>query len=75
MPTYQSKPLVEYQQAYREIAREIFRRVREQLPAKNVREYKGSYSVLASTSGETVGKIVVYDPEIGRQSDRFCAYS
>ena len=69
MPTYQTKPLVEYQQAYQEIARDLFLRVSEQLPPGNVVEYKGSYSVLASTSRETVAKIVVYDPEIGRRSD------
>src|ERR1043165_8320629 len=69
MPTYQTKPLVEYQEANTEIDIDVFHRLSELLPSRNVVEYKGSYSILGSTSAETVAKIVVYDPEIGRQSD------
>jgi hypothetical protein len=69
MPTYQPKPLIEYQQGYQEVARAIFHMVENEVHPKNVLARKGTFSIIASSCGETAAKIVVYGSEIGKQSD------
>jgi hypothetical protein len=68
MPSYQTKPLVEYEPRYLEIARELLRRVLERAPSTRVKEYDGSFSIFGTSSKETAAKIVLYDPHIGKPS-------
>jgi hypothetical protein len=67
MPSYQAKPLVEYEQAYLAVAQDIFGRVSREVPVRQLSERKGSFTIRATSSDEAAAKIVVYDPEIGKQ--------
>jgi len=59
---YQTRPLVEYENRYLEIAQQIMRVVNRRIPLSQVKEYKGSFSILGSSSQETVAKIVIFNP-------------
>jgi len=69
VPSYHSKPLVEYEERYLEVARDIAQRVSEKVSPKLVKEYKGSFSIVHTTSKETMAKIVLWDPEKWKPSD------
>jgi hypothetical protein len=69
MPSYQSKPLVEYEERYVNIASTIAQRLSEKVPAAQLKEYKGTFSILRTTTKETAAKIVLWDPENWKSGD------
>jgi hypothetical protein len=59
--SYQTVPLVDYRDDLRDRATGLFQLVEERLGTGRVREYKGSFSVLAEPSLATAAKIVIYE--------------
>jgi hypothetical protein len=63
MPSYQTSPLVEYEQDFQDIAADLFQRVPTRCGGKSE---KGSYSFrMSNHSQETTAKIVIYERECG----------
>jgi hypothetical protein len=69
VPSYQSKALVEYEERYLDVARDLAHRVSEKVSAAQVKEYKGTFSILRTTTKETSAKIVLWDPENWKSGD------
>lgn len=63
--SYQTAPLAEYHPALRARATDLFRRIEKRAPAR-AREHKGSFSLLASSSGATAAKIVICEAGKGK---------
>jgi hypothetical protein len=59
--SYQTVPLTEYSQAFRDRATALFNLVTERIGAPRAKEYKGSFSVLAGSSEATAAKIMIYE--------------
>ncbi len=66
-PSYQTVPPIEYSHALRERAEELFGTVSQQIGHK-AKKYKGSFSIFATSFGETVAKIVIYQRGLGREN-------
>jgi hypothetical protein len=66
-PSYQTAPLTHYDASFRKHADAIFEEMRA-LVGERAKRYKGSYSILARTSSETVAKIVIYQRGLGREN-------
>jgi hypothetical protein len=69
-PSYQTAPLTHYHDSFRKQADAIFEEMRA-LFGQRAKRYKGSYSVLAKASTETVAKIVIYQRGMGRENGVF----
>jgi hypothetical protein len=65
-PSYQTVPLDEYSPELQDLAHRLFQRVAEILGTHQPKAYKGSYSILASTSSATVAKIIIYEDGKGK---------
>lgn len=63
--SYQTAPLGQYSRRWRELAEELFVLLSTDVPGKS-RRYKGSYSILGSSSAETAAKIIIYEKGIGK---------
>ena len=66
-PSYQTVPLTHYHDAFQKLADAIFEEVRA-LIGQRAKRCKGSYSIFAKTSAETVAKIIIYQRSLGRES-------
>jgi hypothetical protein len=64
--SYQTAPLQEYSQEFQALARRMFQRVGEIVGRQQPKEYRGSYSILASSSSATVAKIIIYESGKGK---------
>jgi hypothetical protein len=64
--SYQTVPLVEYSQGFRDRATALFRLVTERVGAARAKEHKGSFSVLAASSDATAAKIIIYEAAKGK---------
>ncbi len=69
-PSYQTAALTHYNASLRQQADAIFEEMRA-LFGRRAKRYKGSYSILAETSAETVAKIVIYQQGTGRENGLF----
>ena len=67
MASYQTVRLVEYAAGFQEVARNIAERVRARV-GERLKEYDGSFSIIARTSKETAAKIVIYQPNLGHEN-------
>jgi len=71
-PCYQTDRLEVYQKKYQKIAKRIFDQLKGKIGDRANDKPKGSYSVIATTSKERVGKILIYESEKGHdRGDRF----
>jgi hypothetical protein len=68
MPSYQPERLERYEPRFLAIAEDIFARTRREIPSQ-VERHDGSFSVHGKTVKDTVAKIVIYDPQLGRESN------
>jgi hypothetical protein len=59
--SYQTAPLQDYSHEFQGLARRLFQRVGEIVGSQQPKEYRGSYSVLASSSSASVAKIIIYE--------------
>jgi hypothetical protein len=66
-PSYQTAPLTHYNASFRKQADAIFEEMRA-LIGQRAKRYKGSYSILAKTSADTVAKIIIYQRGLGREN-------
>jgi hypothetical protein len=57
--SYQTAPLQDYSQEFQALARRLFQRVGEIVGRQQPKEYRGSYSIVASSSSATVAKIII----------------
>jgi hypothetical protein len=64
--SYQTAPLQDYSPEFQELARHLFQRVSEIIGLQQPKEYRGSYSILASSSSATVAKIIIYESGKGK---------
>ncbi|MGH9552775.1 MAG: hypothetical protein ACRD3W_25575, partial [Terriglobales bacterium] len=64
--SYQTAPLEMYSVINQALARRLYDRVAAVVGSNRVQGYKGSYSVLASTSEATVGKIIICESGRGK---------
>ena len=64
--SYQTAPLQDYSQEFQALARRLFQRVGEIVGTQQPKEYRGSYSILASSSSATAAKIIVYESGKGK---------
>jgi hypothetical protein len=64
--SYQTVPLMEYSQAFRDRATALFHLVTERVGAARAKECKGSYSVLAASNEATAAKILIYECAKGK---------
>ena len=69
MPSYQTQRLERYEPRFLAIAEDIFGRIRREIPAQQVERHDGSFSVHGQTVRDTAAKIVIYDPQLGRESN------
>jgi hypothetical protein len=67
MASYQTARFVEYAAGFQEVARNIAERVRVRA-GDRLKEYDGSFSIIGRTSKETAAKIVIYQPNLGREN-------
>jgi hypothetical protein len=67
MASYQTARFVEYAAGFQEVARNIAERVRVRA-GDGLKEYDGSFSIIGRTSKETAAKIVIYQPNLGREN-------
>jgi hypothetical protein len=67
-PSYQPKPLIEYDPILQEKAFELFHYVEQRLGKTKAKAYKGSYSILTSKGAQTVAKIIIYEIGLGRMN-------
>jgi len=68
MPSYQPERLERYKPGHLAIAEDIFARVLQEIPTQ-VERHDGSFSVYGQTVKDTAAKIVIYDPQLGRESN------
>jgi hypothetical protein len=68
MPSYQTARLPQYEPQFLAVAEDLFERVRARVPAQQVERHAGSFSVYAQDVTDTAAKIVIYDPQLGRES-------
>lgn len=61
MSNYQTKPLEQYKQRYLEVAEDIIKNLKGKIPEPQVKRYKGSFSILGTSTQQTVAKIVLAD--------------
>ena len=66
-PSYQTAPLTHYDASFRKQAGAVFEEMRA-LFGRRAKRYKGSYSILAKTTAETVAKIIIYQRGLGREN-------
>ena len=66
-PSYQTAPLTHYDASFRKQADAVFEEMRA-LFGRRAKRYKGSYSILAKTTAETVAKIIIYQRGLGREN-------
>jgi hypothetical protein len=64
--SYQTAPLQDYSQEFQALARRLFQRVGEIVGRQQPKEYRGSYSIVASSSSATVAKIIIYESGKGK---------
>ena len=64
--SYQTAPLQDYSQEFQALARRLFHRVGEIVGSQQPKEYRSSYSILASSSSATVAKIIIYESGKGK---------
>jgi hypothetical protein len=69
MARYQSVRLEQYESRFLTIAEDIFDRIRRVIPLQQVERHDGSFSVYDRTGEDRVAKIVIYDPELGREQN------
>jgi hypothetical protein len=69
MPTYQTARLQEYEPRFLEVAEDIFERVSREVPDRQLERHEGSFSVYAHSSKATAAKIVLWHPDLGKNSD------
>jgi hypothetical protein len=67
MASYQTARFVEYAAGFQDVARNIADRVRGRA-GDSLKEYDGSFSVIGRTSKETAAKIIIYQPNLGREN-------
>jgi hypothetical protein len=67
MGSYQTARFVEYAAGFQEIARNIAERVQVRA-GDSVKGYDGSFSVIGRSSNETAAKIIIYQPNLGREN-------
>jgi hypothetical protein len=60
--------LEEYDPRFLEVAQNLFDRVRREVADRQTERHPGSFSIYGETVGDTAGKIVIYDPQLGRPS-------
>src|SRR5207247_6536744 len=65
-PSYQTVPLEEYLPNFQELAERLFQRTKDIIDSHQPKKYRGSYSILATTSSATVAKIIIYQTGKGR---------
>lgn len=71
MPSYQTVALAAYQRELQRLASDLHERALLRIPEAQVRSYPGSYSVIGSTTPETVAKILIYERGIGTEEGVF----
>ena len=64
--SYQTAPLEIYSGTHQTLSRRLYERVAGIVGSNRAQEYKGSYSVFASTSEATAGKIIIYESGKGK---------
>jgi hypothetical protein len=64
--SYQTAPLQDYSEEFQALARRLFQKVGEIIGTQQPKEYRGSYSILASSSSATVAKIIIYESGKGK---------
>ncbi len=66
--SYQTAPLTQYSDRFRDVAEELFHLVEARIDRGRGKRFKGSYSVIASTSSETAAKIIIYERHRGKRN-------
>jgi hypothetical protein len=69
--SYQTAPLQDYSQEFQALARRLFQRVGEIVGPQQPKVYRGSYSILASSSSATVAKIIIYESGKGKTNSNW----
>ncbi len=64
--SYQTAPLQAYSAVHQAFASRFYNRVAQIVGSDKTHDYKGSYSIFASTSDATVGKIIIYESGKGK---------
>ncbi|MCI0623877.1 MAG: hypothetical protein L0387_19845 [Acidobacteria bacterium] len=73
MPLYQTDLLAAYAPAFQHLASDLFRRVSVRVPLGNCVTYPGSYSVTGASLPDVVGKLIIYQRDIGTPAGPFPA--
>ncbi len=66
-PSFQTAPLREYSTGFRRVAEQIARLVRNDVPNSQIKQEKGSYSIVASSSQERIAKVVIYEEHLKKR--------
>jgi hypothetical protein len=66
--SYQTAPLEEYTAGLRDRAAALFKMVADRAGASRARQFKGSFSVFATSSDATAAKIVIYEAGKGKMN-------
>ena len=69
--SYQTAPLVQYSQRFRELAERLFALVRARIHPTQAKQYKGSYSFTATSTQGTAAKIIIYEGGRGKANGRW----
>lgn len=69
--SYQTVPLGRYRSGFRAVAEKIARQVKNLVPPRQVKQEKGSYSIVGTSSQKRVAKIIIYEGQLGRKMGRW----
>jgi hypothetical protein len=65
--SYKTDKLREYSTSFCQVAEQIFRLASRQVGTQRTVQHEGSYSITATTTDETVAKILIFEPDRGRR--------
>ncbi len=65
LPWYRTAKLAEYYDGFQQVAREVCELVRQEVGARQVKRREGNYSIIATSTQETVAKIIIYQADRG----------
>lgn len=66
--SYQTAPLEQYSPRLQRVAERIFGLLRERISGSQARKHEGSYSIIGTSTKETVAKVVIYEAGLGKRN-------
>ncbi len=66
--SYQTAPLIKYSSTLQRMAVDLFQRIAQRVGVRRAKQYKGSFSIFATTSQVTVAKIVIHEAGKGKMN-------